>query len=222
MAPDAQTTTSAATALFPDRLVEAVGRKRSQLLVGLDPRVELLPLELRGDVHLGRAHAAEAVDALLPRPDRRGRAARRRREAADRVLRGARRRRDPGLRGRLRLRAHRGAARASRTSSGATSAPRPARTPPPTSSRAATSRRSPTRSPSARTSAATRSSRSSRPAGCTAPASSSSSRPRTRAAPTSRTSRSRTGSRSGTTSRGSCASGARSSSARTASRASAR
>ncbi len=61
MAQDAQSTTQAATALFPDRLVEAVARKRSQLLVGLDPRVELLPLELRGDVHLGRAHAADAV-----------------------------------------------------------------------------------------------------------------------------------------------------------------
>jgi hypothetical protein len=31
---------------FADRLAEAVDRKRSQLLVGLDPRPELLPVEL--------------------------------------------------------------------------------------------------------------------------------------------------------------------------------
>jgi orotidine-5'-phosphate decarboxylase len=38
-----------ATIAFPDRLVEAVALKRSQLVVGLDPRVELLPVELRGE-----------------------------------------------------------------------------------------------------------------------------------------------------------------------------
>jgi orotidine-5'-phosphate decarboxylase len=38
-----------ATVAFAERLAEAVGRKRSQLVVGLDPRVELLPVELRGD-----------------------------------------------------------------------------------------------------------------------------------------------------------------------------
>ena len=38
-----------ATVAFADRLAEAVARKRSQLVVGLDPRVELLPVELRGD-----------------------------------------------------------------------------------------------------------------------------------------------------------------------------
>jgi orotidine-5'-phosphate decarboxylase len=38
-----------ATVAFTDRLVEAVGRKRSQLVVGLDPRADLLPVELRGD-----------------------------------------------------------------------------------------------------------------------------------------------------------------------------
>jgi orotidine-5'-phosphate decarboxylase len=37
------------TVAFADRLAEAVARKRSQLVVGLDPRVELLPAELRGD-----------------------------------------------------------------------------------------------------------------------------------------------------------------------------
>ena len=38
-----------ATVAFAERLAEAVGHKRSQLVVGLDPRVELLPVELRGD-----------------------------------------------------------------------------------------------------------------------------------------------------------------------------
>ena len=36
-------------AAFSDRLAAAVERKRSQLCVGLDPVVELLPVELRGD-----------------------------------------------------------------------------------------------------------------------------------------------------------------------------
>src|ERR687885_2223943 len=64
----------ATVSLFSDRLAEAVDRKRSQLLVGLDPRPDLLPLELRGDAHLGREHAAQAfarfccglVDAVAP------------------------------------------------------------------------------------------------------------------------------------------------------------
>jgi len=46
---------------FADRVAEAVDRKGSQLLVGLDPRPELLPVELRGDTHLGRGAAADAV-----------------------------------------------------------------------------------------------------------------------------------------------------------------
>ena len=49
-----------ATALFPDRLAEAVERKRSQLLVGLDPRPDLLPVELAGDAHLSLDAAADA------------------------------------------------------------------------------------------------------------------------------------------------------------------
>ena len=52
----------------------AVERKRSQLLVGLDPRPDLLPVELAGGAHLGRAQAAEAcarfcsgtIDAVAP------------------------------------------------------------------------------------------------------------------------------------------------------------
>jgi orotidine-5'-phosphate decarboxylase len=52
---------SVATATFADRLAEAVERKRSQLIVGLDPRVDLLPVELRGESVLGRAEAANAI-----------------------------------------------------------------------------------------------------------------------------------------------------------------
>jgi orotidine-5'-phosphate decarboxylase len=63
-----------ATTVFADRLAEAVEQKRSQLVVGLDPRLDLLPLELRGDAHVGRPAAAEAtarfccgiVDAVAP------------------------------------------------------------------------------------------------------------------------------------------------------------
>ena len=50
-----------AAANFADRLVEAVERKHSQLAVGLDPRLDLLPMELRGEAVLGRAAAASAV-----------------------------------------------------------------------------------------------------------------------------------------------------------------
>ena len=65
---------SVATATFADRLAEAVERKRSQLVVGLDPRLDLLPVELRGESVLGRAEAANAfvrfccgiVDAVGP------------------------------------------------------------------------------------------------------------------------------------------------------------
>jgi orotidine-5'-phosphate decarboxylase len=50
-----------AVAAFSDRLAEAVERKRTQLVVGLDPRVDLLPVELGGEAVLGRAGAAAAV-----------------------------------------------------------------------------------------------------------------------------------------------------------------
>ena len=46
---------------FADRLAETVARKRSQLVVGLDPRLDLLPMELRGEAVLGRAAAASSV-----------------------------------------------------------------------------------------------------------------------------------------------------------------
>jgi len=39
-----------ATVTFADRLAAEVERKRSQLVVGLDPRPDLMPVELRGDV----------------------------------------------------------------------------------------------------------------------------------------------------------------------------
>ena len=63
-----------AAATFGDRLADAVERKRTQLLVGLDPRLDLLPVELRGDAHRGQAEAAAActrfccgiVDAVAP------------------------------------------------------------------------------------------------------------------------------------------------------------
>ena len=50
-----------AVANFADRLGEAVEHKRTQLVVGLDPRLDLLPVELRGEAVLGRAAAASAV-----------------------------------------------------------------------------------------------------------------------------------------------------------------
>src|SRR5919199_5270780 len=63
-----------ATTVFADRVAESVLRKRTQLVVGLDPRPELLPVEIRGEATLGRAGAAEAcgrfcrgvVDAVAP------------------------------------------------------------------------------------------------------------------------------------------------------------
>jgi orotidine-5'-phosphate decarboxylase len=63
-----------ATSLFADRLAEVVERKRSQLVVGLDPRPDLLPVELVGDPQFDRAEAAEGcarfcrgiVDSVAP------------------------------------------------------------------------------------------------------------------------------------------------------------
>src|SRR6266542_6401158 len=69
-----QVETPAATKTFSDRVAEAVEHKRSQLVVGLDPRLDLLPVELKGEAHLGRAESADAcarfcrglVDAVAP------------------------------------------------------------------------------------------------------------------------------------------------------------
>jgi orotidine-5'-phosphate decarboxylase len=46
---------------FADRVAEAVEHKHTQLVVGLDPRLDLLPMELRGEAVLGRAAGASAV-----------------------------------------------------------------------------------------------------------------------------------------------------------------
>jgi orotidine-5'-phosphate decarboxylase len=69
-----ETATPTRVVPFSDRVAEAVERKRSQLVVGLDPRVDLLPVELRGEAVLGRGPAAAAlerfckgiVDAVAP------------------------------------------------------------------------------------------------------------------------------------------------------------
>jgi orotidine-5'-phosphate decarboxylase len=74
MAQDAGVGTETTVSVFADRLADAVDRKRSQLLVGLDPRADLLPVELRGEAHVSRPAAAEAcarfcsglVDAVAP------------------------------------------------------------------------------------------------------------------------------------------------------------
>jgi orotidine-5'-phosphate decarboxylase len=52
-----------ATLTFADRLAGEVERKRSQLVVGLDPRVDLMPIELRGDV---ARFCCGIVDAVAP------------------------------------------------------------------------------------------------------------------------------------------------------------
>ncbi|MGZ4359371.1 MAG: orotidine-5'-phosphate decarboxylase, partial [Gaiellaceae bacterium] len=62
------------TATFADRLVAAVERRRSQLVVGLDPWLELLPVELRGEAIHSPQGLTEAftrfccgiVDAVAP------------------------------------------------------------------------------------------------------------------------------------------------------------
>ena len=59
---------------FADRLAAVVEERRSQLVVGLDPRLELLPLEISGEAQMDRAAAAEAftrfcrglIDAVCP------------------------------------------------------------------------------------------------------------------------------------------------------------
>jgi orotidine-5'-phosphate decarboxylase len=60
MAQEVEAALQTTVSLFPDRLAEAVDQKRTQLLVGLDPRPELLPVELRGEAHVSRAAAADA------------------------------------------------------------------------------------------------------------------------------------------------------------------
>src|SRR4051812_32240773 len=52
-----------ATLTFADRLAAEVERKRSQLVVGLDPQPEQLPVELRGDVS---RFCCGVIDAVAP------------------------------------------------------------------------------------------------------------------------------------------------------------
>jgi len=74
MAQDLEVGPRVSTTAFADRLADAVERKRSQLVVGLDPLVDLLPMELRGESVLGRAESSYAyarfccgiVDAVAP------------------------------------------------------------------------------------------------------------------------------------------------------------
>lgn len=74
MAQDLRAGRDVAVEHFGDRLAEAVERKHSQLVVGLDPVPDQLPVELRGETVLGREHAAAAcarfccgiVDAVAP------------------------------------------------------------------------------------------------------------------------------------------------------------
>src|SRR5919109_4929946 len=49
--------------MFGDRVAEAIERKRTQLFVGLDPRADLLPVEVRLDVS---RFCAGVIDAVAP------------------------------------------------------------------------------------------------------------------------------------------------------------
>src|SRR5512138_1595930 len=62
MAQDALAGPAVSVTSFGDRVADVVDRKQSQLLVGLDPRVELLPVELRGGTAAGGEGAAGAVE----------------------------------------------------------------------------------------------------------------------------------------------------------------
>ncbi|HEX4525942.1 MAG TPA: orotidine-5'-phosphate decarboxylase [Gaiellaceae bacterium] len=53
----------ATTITFADRLSAEVERKRSQLVVGLDPNIDLMPIELRGDV---ARFCCGLIDAVAP------------------------------------------------------------------------------------------------------------------------------------------------------------
>jgi orotidine-5'-phosphate decarboxylase len=57
------TAVNASPVSFADRLAAEVDRKRSQLVVGLDPRTDLLPIELRGDV---ARFCCGIIDAVAP------------------------------------------------------------------------------------------------------------------------------------------------------------
>jgi len=58
---DGVTQAEIATSVFGDRVAECVERRRSQLVLGLDPVVELLPVELQGDAAAGPEARGDAV-----------------------------------------------------------------------------------------------------------------------------------------------------------------
>ena len=67
MAQGMRSATEVAVAPFGDRLAEAVDRKGSQLVVGLDPVVEFLPVEFRGEGAAACARFCRGiVDAVAP------------------------------------------------------------------------------------------------------------------------------------------------------------
>jgi len=55
------TQVESSTTFFADRLAEFVDRRRSQLVLGLDPVFELLPVELQGEAHDSAEARADAV-----------------------------------------------------------------------------------------------------------------------------------------------------------------
>jgi orotidine-5'-phosphate decarboxylase len=68
MAQNAEAAPRIAVSAFGDRLAEPIERKRSQLVVGLDPRLDLLPVELRGDppAEAVSRFSRGIVDAVAP------------------------------------------------------------------------------------------------------------------------------------------------------------
>jgi orotidine-5'-phosphate decarboxylase len=68
MAQHLRATNEAVTTAFSDRLAAAVERKRSQLCVGLDPRFDLFPVELRGEAPAEAAgrFCRGIIDAVAP------------------------------------------------------------------------------------------------------------------------------------------------------------
>jgi orotidine-5'-phosphate decarboxylase len=68
MAQHLRAANGAVSTAFSDRLAAAVERKRSQLCVGLDPRVDLFPVELRGEAPAAGAErfCRGIIDAVAP------------------------------------------------------------------------------------------------------------------------------------------------------------
>ncbi len=68
MASELETTVQVGGLTFGDRVAEAVDRKQSQILVGLDPRPELFPVELRGEppAEASARFCRGIVDAVAP------------------------------------------------------------------------------------------------------------------------------------------------------------